>query len=57
MMYVQQLLDGKNCRDIERKYGIDHAVVHSWLNKYFLVVRMNLDLIKRLMLVDFNVKT
>ena len=33
-MYVQQLLDGKSCRDIEREYGIDHAVVHSWLNKY-----------------------
>ncbi len=34
MMYVQQLLDGKSCRDIEREHGIGHAVVHRWLQNY-----------------------
>lgn len=47
IMYVQQLLDGKSCRDIEREYGIGHAVVHKWLQNYLSSGENGLDYNKR----------
>lgn len=34
MLYVQQLLNGKSCRDVEKEYGVGHAVVNRWMRDY-----------------------
>ena len=34
LKYVKQMLDGRSCKDIEKKDGIGHAVANNWLKKY-----------------------
>ena len=34
LKYVQQMLDGRSCWEIEREEGINHSVTNSWLKKY-----------------------
>lgn len=34
LKYVQQLLSGRSCMEIEREEGIGHAVTNRWLRDY-----------------------
>ncbi len=34
LKYVQQLLSGRRCMEIEREEGIGHAVTNRWLRDY-----------------------
>ncbi len=34
LKYVQQMLSGKSCWEIEREEGIGHAVTNGWLRNY-----------------------
>ena len=34
LKYIQQMLEGRSCWDIERKDGIGHAITNRWLKNY-----------------------
>ena len=34
LKYIQQMLEGRSCWDIEREDGIGHAITNRWLRNY-----------------------
>ena len=34
LKYVNQMLEGKSCWEIEREVGINHSVTNRWLKRY-----------------------
>lgn len=34
LRYVEQMLNGRSCWEIEREEGISHSITNRWLNKY-----------------------
>ncbi len=34
LKYVEQMLNGRSCWEIEREAGISHSITNRWLNKY-----------------------
>ena len=34
LKYVEQMLNGRSCWEIEREEGISHSITNKWLNKY-----------------------
>ena len=34
LKYVEQMLNGRSCWEIEREEGISHSITNRWLNKY-----------------------
>jgi transposase-like protein len=33
LKYVEQMLNGRSCWEIEREDGISHSITNRWLNK------------------------
>ena len=34
LKYINQMLDGRSCWEIERADGINHSITKNWLKKY-----------------------
>ena len=34
LKYINQMLDGRSCWEIERADGINHSITNNWLKKY-----------------------